>query len=74
MQSSAYTDFLKDDFKKVTFIPFESNYQCKYGQCKSKSKKAESTLGSISSEAYVCDHDTKREGGRATVTHMINYE
>ena len=29
MQSSAYTDFLKDDFKKVTFIPFESNYQCK---------------------------------------------
>ena len=29
MQSSAYTDFLTDDFKKVTFIPFESNYQCK---------------------------------------------
>jgi len=27
MQSSAYTDFLTDDFKKVTFIPFESNYQ-----------------------------------------------
>ena len=35
MQSSAYTDFLTSDFKKVTFIPFESNYKCKYLKCKS---------------------------------------
>lgn len=27
MQSSAYTDFLKDDFDKVTFIPFKVNFK-----------------------------------------------
>ena len=30
MQSSAYTDFLKDDFDKVTFIPFNVSFKCKY--------------------------------------------
>ena len=30
MQSSAYTDFLKDDFDKVTFIPFNVSFKCEY--------------------------------------------